>query len=209
MKTFTCEQRSVEWHTLRCGIPTASSMEELITPEFKVRDGEKPRDYTYKKLAEKVMGYSPSSLNTFHMEQGEITEEEAIGWFELTSGETVSKVGFCMTDDSRVGCSPDGLLGDSSGIEVKVPAPHTHIEYLCGGVLPKKYAIQVQTSMYVVGAKNWRFMSYSRFFPPFLITVQRDPKAQDAIATALDLFWDRFTAAEAKLLPQIAGKGRD
>jgi hypothetical protein len=74
--------------------------------------------------------------------------------------------------------------------------------------LPANYAAQVQGCMFVTGRNSWRFLSYSRFFPPLFITVFADPKAQEAIGIALDLFWARFTEAEAKLLPKITQQGR-
>lgn len=209
MKIHDCKQGSTEWHALRCAIPTASEFSELVTPKWKVKEGDGPRSYTFSKLAAKVLGYAPESVNTFSMGQGTLLESEALPFVKFNYGIDARAVGFCTTDDGRAGCSPDGLIGDESGIEIKCPAPHTHLEYLADGVLPSHYAAQVQGCMFVTGRDNWRFLSYSRFFPPLLITVHRDPKAQEAIATALDLFWDRFTAAEAKLLPQIAQKGRD
>jgi hypothetical protein len=209
MKIDTHPQGSSGWQAARLGIPTASTMDVLVTPSYKVSDSAGAQEYVWKKLAEKIMGYSAESVNTFSMNQGSVGEGEAVGWYEFETGQKVDRVGFCLTDDTRCGASPDGLLGDDNGLEIKIPTHHVHLEYLAGGVLPKEYRLQVQTELFVTGRPRWTFLSYSRIFPKFLITVLPDPKAQDAIATALDLFWDRFTAAEAKLLPQIAQKGRD
>lgn len=208
MKTHNCVQGSTEWHALRCSIPTASEFSELVTPKWKVKEGDGPRSYTYAKLAAKVMGYAPESVNTFGMNQGTLLESEAAPFVEFTYGLKIERVGFCTTDDGRAGCSPDGIIGDDSGIEIKCPAPHTHLEYLADGVLPSCYVAQVQGCMFVTGRDSWRFLSYSRFFPPLFITVFRDPKAQESIGIALDLFWSRFTEAEAKLIPQISQGGR-
>jgi hypothetical protein len=125
------------------------------------------------------------------------------------TGQKVERVGFCATDDGRCGASPDGLLGDDNGLEIKCPAPHTHLKYLTAGVVPPEYRLQVQTCMYVTGRSAWTFVSYSRFFPPLIVHAHRDPKAQEAIGAALDIFWNRYHEAEAALMPQIAQKGRD
>lgn len=203
MKIHDCKQGSSEWSALRVGLPTASEFSELVTPKWKVKEGDGPRSYTYAKLAAKIMGYSPETVNTFGMGQGTILESEAGPWFEFSQGLTINRVGFCTMDDGRAGCSPDGLLGDDCGIEIKCPSPHVHLEYLADGILPYQYAAQVQGCMFVTGRPHWKFLSYSRFFPQFLIDVPRDPKAQESIGAALDLFWSRFTEAETKLTAQL------
>lgn len=209
MKIDQHPQGSAGWHSARLGIPTASQMDELVSPEYKVRDGERPQSFVWKKLAEKVMGYAPESVNSYSMDQGQIAEGEAVGWYELMHGQKVERVGFCVADNGRVGASPDGLIGDDNGLEIKFPAPHTHLEYLAAGVVPKCYRLQVQTCLYVTARTQWTFVSYSRFFPPLVVHVHRDAKAQEAIGAALDLFWSRFAEAEAKLMPKIERKGRD
>lgn len=186
------EQQSLEWMLARSAIPTASEFDCLLTPEFAIRKGEMPKSYLAKKLAEKWQGGPLASFNAFDMEQGSILENEAIPWYELETGTTVERVGFITTDDGRVGCSPDGLLGNASGIEVKCPAAHTQTAYLIAGVLPKDYAAQVHGSIYVTGLTTWRFLSYRRHFPPLLLTVERDDKIILAIREALETFLGQF-----------------
>jgi hypothetical protein len=128
------------------------------------------------------------------MEQGSILEHEAIPWFEFAHDVAIDRVGFCTTDDGRAGCSPDGLIGEDGGIEMKCPLPHTHLKYLLAGTLPADYAAQVHGSMYVTGRKWWMFVSYSRKFPALVIRVERDEKIQEAIKTALDGFNALFDA---------------
>ncbi len=209
MKIDTHAQGTTGWQMARLGIPTASTMSRLVTASYKVSDSAGAMEYVYEKLAEKIMGYAPADVSTYGMSQGQIGEGEAVGWYELMTGQKVERVGFCATDDGRCGASPDGLLGDDNGLEIKCPAPHTHLKYLTAGVVPPEYRLQVQTCMYVTGRSAWTFVSYSRFFPPLIVHAHRDPKAQEAIGAALDIFWNRYHEAEAVLMPQIAGKGRD
>ena len=56
MKIHDCEQGTLEWTKLHFGIPTASGLDNLITPEFELRKGETPKTYIYKKVAEKLQG---------------------------------------------------------------------------------------------------------------------------------------------------------
>ena len=133
------------------------------------------------------------------MEQGKLLEPEAIGLIELMRDIKVERVGFVTTDDLRAGCSPDGLLGAKSGLELKCPRPQTHIKYLMEGVAPLAYLPQIHWSMMVCEADEWEFLSYARGFPPLIVNVKRDEKIQDTLRAALALFNASFDAAWAKI----------
>lgn len=193
------EQGSVEWMKARSGIPTASEFDQIVTPEFKLRTGQMPATYLAKKVSEAWLGGPLPSFNVFDMDQGRILEEEAIPFFELEHDLQISRVGLVTTDDGRIGCSPDGLLGEDGGIEIKCPDVHTHVGYLLGGILPKDYAAQVHGAMFVTGRTHWTFMSYRRKFPPLVLTINRDEKIQGRIAEALDQFLEQFGRAVMRL----------
>lgn len=202
MKIHDCEQGTLEWTKLHFGIPTASGLDNLITPEFKLREGETPKTYLYKKVAEKLQGRPliDLSASSFMLEQGMIVEEEARPWYELEYEKSVRKVGFISTDDGRFGCSPDGLIeGEDCGIEIKSPAAHTHVKYLVNGVLPKEYTAQVLGSMFATGFKKWVFVSYRRGFPALVLEIYGDQKAMDAIERAVDAFHSDFNRAMARI----------
>lgn len=198
MKIHDVQQNSLEWLMLRCGVPTASEFDQLLTPEFEIRKGEMPKTYLARKVAEAWGGPLPG-YNTIDMEMGSILEKEAIPYFELKTNIDVSRVGFVTTDDGAVGCSPDGLIGADGGIEVKCPDAHTHVKYLLNGGLPKEYAAQVHGSMFVTGRAWWRFLSYRRNFPPLSIIVERDERIQTKIGEALEPFLMKMKGAMAWL----------
>lgn len=134
------------------------------------------------------MGYPMQSFSGGALEQGSILEGEALPWYEFSTGEKIQRVGFCVTEDGRVGCSPDGLIGENGGVEIKCPSPHVHLGYLLGGVIPKEYIAQVQGALLVTQRKWWKFISYNRNFPPLLLTIVPDPAFQLALQTELDRF---------------------
>jgi hypothetical protein len=86
----------------------------------------------------------------------------------------VEQVGLCYSDDKKFACSPDGLVGEDGGLEIKCPLVATHIGYLLNGELPSDYFQQVQGCLFVTGRKWWDFMSYSPGLKPFIIRVKRD-----------------------------------
>lgn len=199
MKIYDFPQGSGPWLQARLGIPTASEFDSIITPEWKVRTGQGPTTYLYTKLCEKFMGAFADGGSSFAMGQGSILEHEAIPWYEFTEGVRVQRVGFCTTDDGRIGCSPDGLIGEEGGIEIKCPAPVTHLRYYFEGVLPKEHAAQVHGNMFVTGRKWWKFVSYSRQFPQLVVHVERDERIQKAIGEALAQFLEVFSIKRDQL----------
>jgi hypothetical protein len=204
LKIHDCKQGELAWVKLHFGIPTASGLDNLLTPEFELRKGELPKTYVYKKVAEKLQGRPliDLSASSFMLEQGMIVEEEARPWYALEYNEQVRQVGFITTDDGRFGCSPDGVVYNSDrfngfpfGLEIKSPAAHTHVKYLVNGSLPKEYACQVMGSMFATGFKKWIFVSYRRGFPALILEIYRDEKAMSMIRAAINQFHADFDCA--------------
>jgi hypothetical protein len=195
MKIHDLEQGSASWYAARLGVVTASEVDALITPKWKVREGAGVDTYVYRKVAEKLLNYSPDQLNTFPMDQGKLIETIAVPWFEFEFGKKVKRVGFVSTDDGAAGCSPDGMLEDGSGLEIKSPQAPNHIKYLLEGKLPEDYSAQVHFSMYVTGAAYWTFVSYHLVLPAFVLRVDRDPAIQAALQAALGGFLAKYGPA--------------
>lgn len=193
------QQGSLEWLQLHVGRPTASEFGQLMTHDFKPRTGEMPKTYLYKKVAEAWRGEPLPGFGSWATEQGHIREEEAIPWFEFEFGVDLSRVGFIEAEDGRAGCSPDALIGDDAGLEIKCPESHTHVKYLLNGKLPSEYAPQVHGSLFVSGRKRWTFLSYRRKFPPLVLTIQRDEEIMEKIGAILADFYEQFDAAMEKL----------
>lgn len=199
MKIIPVEQGSVEWHMARAGIPTASEFDKLLTPEFEIRKGDMPKSYLAKKVAEAWIGGPILGFSGFGMEQGQMLEPEARSRIAFEYEMEIDTVGFITTDDGRIGCSPDGLIGDDCGVEIKCPNIDTHVGYLLKGGLPKDYAAQVHGSMYVTGRKEWKFVSYRRRLPALVLTIERNEEIQEQINTALNNFLRAFDTAMARL----------
>lgn len=199
MKIHDVVQGSVDWLLLRSGIPTASEWDALITPLGKIRTGDGVKTYLNKKLAEWWLGGPISTFYGGGMEQGNILEEEARPFYTALTGEKIRQVGFITNDEGTFGCSPDGLIEDG-GIEIKSPEVHTHVGFLLNKELPKDYFAQVHGSMHVTGAKWWKFFSYRRGLPPFIIKVDRDEAIQETLADALFQFNEYLEDAKNQLI---------
>lgn len=199
MKFHNVEQTSLDWLKLRIGKITASELDNMLTPEWKIRTGETPRSFVYKKAAELYRGAPLLDGGSWSTEQGQIKEDEAMAFAGMEYGYAISKMGFCESDDGRSGCSPDGLIGEDSGIEMKCPEPPNHVRYLCENDLPKDYRAQVHGSMFVTGRPQWVFFSYARGFPPLHLIVKRNAMIQAKIAEAVSNFHEMLSEAMEKL----------
>lgn len=204
VKIIECDQRSIEWARLHVGKITASEFKNLVTPEMKPREGEMPKTYLSRKLAEVFRGepmcnLSPAFASSVQMEQGTLLEEEVIPWYSLKFNVPVKTVGFCETDDGLAGCSPDGLIGEDGGLEIKAPEPHTHCAYLLEGGIPKEYRPQVEFSLFVTGRPWWRFVSYRRRFPALVVEHKRNEETMEVIRCVVNAFHAKLSTAVAKL----------
>lgn len=196
------------WFRIRCGKVTASELHNLITPNWKPTESKKRHAYMCSKLAEKYTGEPTPSGSGWAAEQGHILETDAIPYYELTRDCKIRRVGFVASDDERCGCSPDGLIGEDSGIEIKsLQRPH-HValllEHAATGKLPTEYAAQVQASLYVTRRPWWVFFAYSRDLPMLEVRVERDEKVMKAIGDVLTAYYADFDAAYQVLESQAA-----
>lgn len=176
MKVVDCKQGTVEWYMARRGLPTASQFNRIITPKTgKASSSQLP--LICELIADMAMNGAPMGVESYTsraMQAGIDTEPDARRWYDFETGETVEQVGFCLSDCGRYGASPDGLVGDDGGLELKCPEPRKHIEYLIAGTLPAEYRCQVHGALIVTGRAWWDFMSYATGIQPLIVRVVPD-----------------------------------
>lgn len=206
MKILDVKQNTPEWLAARAGIVTASDLDSIVTPTWKPRTGEGVETYLCRKLAERCMGAPLEQLGSWAADQGSSAESEAFNWFRWETKMDVQRVGFITDDAGTCGCSPDGIIGDDGGLELKFPQPEQHIKYLLAGVVPPAYLPQVHGSLYVSGRPWWVFCSYSRQFPALVVKVERDEAIIAAIDVAVKAFNARLDAAYAKMKALAIGE---
>lgn len=206
MKTFNVMQRSEDWFRLRRGIPTASRFDMIMTA-VTMKPSSSQAKLIDELLAESLLPMEPVGRKSADMEYGMILEAEARCAYELEFAPcAVTEVGFILSDCGRFGCSPDGLVGETAGVEIKCPNPSTHISYVRAGVLPPDYKCQVHGSMIVSGRKLWDFFSYARGLPPLCITVQWDAFTEQ-LRGEIERFCEKYDKARAAFdLPPIGLK---
>lgn len=190
MKILSHPQGSDEWLASRIGRPSASQFSRLITTSGKPSGS--AGKYIEQMVIERLSGESTPHFQSEHMARGNELEPEAREYYELLTGNTVSEVGFILDDSEEFGCSPDGLVGSSSGLEIKCPADNTMLGYIedpMKGV--KRYWQQIQGCMMITGRSTWDFLAYHPEMEPVLVTVEYDEefcsKMYDEIVKAVNI----------------------
>lgn len=201
------EQNSLEWLMARAGKVTASEFDSFLTTDFELRKGQMVKSYVARKVAELWSGPLPG-FNSIDMDFGKFREEEAIPAFTFQTGIEVQRVAFITDDSERFGCSPDGLIGDDCGLEVKCPTAEVHTKYLLQGEVPSDYIQQVHGSMFVTGRKKWKFLSYRRHFPMLLLDVETTDEIQQQILCGVSTILKMIETSMAHLTKLNGGPPR-
>lgn len=208
-------QGTEEWHADRAGCITASRMADLRWEPGEVfksgpRKGmPKPPPqmrvtYIDQVVAELLTGQPKENARAKSLDHGHEMEPVAIAEYERRTGRLVEQVGFRRHPDySFIGASPDLLINDDGGGEVKCPLSiAVHASTLRHG-LPPEHIEQIQGGLWVTGRLWWDFISYHAAFPEHLrLYVQRVPRDNayiELIKRDCLSAWDEVQAAVEQL----------
>ena len=160
MKIHNVEQGSPEWFELRKGKLTAShgtaignSGKGLLTYVDNII------------LAMFIDKEFKDSKDTL---RGKELEPFARIKYEFETGNVVKEVGF-IEHCSFSGCSPDGLIGEDGGLEIKCRNDPKHLKLLLGGSISSDTIWQIQMCLLVTGRKWWDFASYNPNFKQSIV----------------------------------------
>jgi len=189
-------QRSEEWKEARKGKMTASNAATIAT------NGKGLESYAYEILAEKYSNNSEESFTSFDMKRGIELEEQARMTYELEH-EEVQQVGFVEMDEFA-GCSPDGLVGEDGGMEIKCPNDVNFFRLMVNGEseIDKKYLWQVQMSLLITGRKWWDLVFYNINFEKSLLVfrIYPDTIAQSKLKSGILVMKELMRKIESHLL---------
>jgi hypothetical protein len=169
-KTYHFEQRTAEWHEARAGIITSSEVLKIMK---KSGLGVGGNTYCSKVFASMLQQNFIETYSSYSMQQGVDREPIAQEIYEEEQMVEVTNVGFIVygTDDPElmylngfIGISPDGLVGEDGGLEIKCPEPPQHGANLIEDVCSDKYHDQIQTCLFVTGRKWWDLMTFNPDF---------------------------------------------
>lgn len=193
-KLYNMAQYSEEWWAVRRGLPTASEIKKIVTPE-RLTASTSRKSYMRRLLCEWALRETlTTDYETDLMKLAKQNEPNAAAGFSLIMDRDLRTMGFVTNDEGTVGCSPDRLFEDKT-LEIKCPDRHTHLAYMIDPEsLVEEYKLQIQMQI-MVGefeegwATSW---SYDPKFTQVIKRVPRDQKIIAALSTKLASFVDEM-----------------
>lgn len=197
MQLINCTQNSSEWISARCGIPSASNFDKIVTS--KGEPSKQRTKYMWQLAGERIAKRPEESYQNVNMIRGTEMQSEAKSLYEIINDVSVQEVGFCLDDSGKYGASPDGLIDDCGGLEIKCPLMSTHIGYLLDGTIPTDYIQQVQGNLLVTGREWWDFKSYYPAIKPLIVRVYPDDKFLKLLKSELVSFCEELETVVKKI----------
>ena len=189
-------QGSEEWHEIKKGKMSASNASVI-------RVAGKGLITYCKKVGSSVVSMLEEQKINSDMQRGNELEPYARMLYELQKNTKVVEVGFVENSKyKKTGCSPDGLVGEDGGIEIKARNNEKHYSLIIGEEDEIPYD-QIQMTLLITERKWWDFISYNPNFkevPIFIKRIYPDPtifeKLKKGLAKGLDLINENHSKYE-------------
>lgn len=203
IELFDCEQTSPEWYAARMGIPTASEFAVVMRTSGRAADGssEERRKYLYTLAGEIITGEPTEGYSNSHMDRGKAMEAEARSLYAFICDDPIQQVGFIR--NGQKGASPDSLVGDRGGLEIKTKLPHLMVETILKDDFPPMFMAQCQGNMWVAERDWWDLQIFWPRMPLFAKRIFRD----DAYIAKLSAAVDKFNAELAEVVEKVRRYG--
>jgi hypothetical protein len=176
------EQGTPEWDNIRTGKITASIFHTLM-------GNSQTKEVLLNTIAaERITGVKSDSskFSSVHTARGHEMERYARMLYELEYNVKVDEVGFCEMDN-KTGFSPDGLVGEDGGVEIKSMDNHTFIKAVNQDSINIEHYTQIQFALYVSGRRWWDYVLFNPNFsnPLHVRRVSQDEETFSKIAKTL------------------------
>lgn len=170
------QQGSTMWQILKLGVISASNVNKAVA-----KAGSETRSTYLAELCAQICTGTFDELNSKYLEWGSFHEDAARSYYEFSTGNEVKQLPFVFKDDSfRMGCSPDGIVNETKGVEIKCPFNAVHfVKFLVEDKIKTEYVWQYQYSLWVMDATHWDFVQYHPSMkknPMKILTVEKDEK---------------------------------
>lgn len=199
------KQGSDEWLAARCGLVTASNFADVLAKG----EGKTRKNYLWRIVGERLSGVQYYGFKNSHTDRGNADEPISCLSYEAKTGNLVSRVGFMRFESMLCGCSPDGLVGDDGGIEMKNVIPSVQAETIDKGGYPSSHKAQIQGNLWVTGRAWWDFVSHSEDIQDedlrtYVFRVERDEAYIKNLETEVERFLAEVNVTIADLKRKAA-----
>lgn len=204
------EQQSLEWFEIRKLKLTASHAQRIGN------NGKGLDTYVTELVAESLSSGDKQRFGNFHTDRGNELEEYAAEVYEMETGNKTEKVGFIEYSEF-VGCSPDRLVGEEGGSEIKAPDDVKYYKLIVFGEqeIESSYKWQVQMNLFITGRKWWDLSFYNPNFKKNILIFRIFPNLEmqeslrKGIDTGVRLIKEQLALYEEKIKetgPKIIGQ---
>lgn len=158
------EQGTPEWFAKR-GYKMTASHAQAIGNFGKGLD-----TYIHEMMSEYYSSAEKEQFSNKETDRGNELEPIARQVYEFEHDVEVQKIGF-MEMNEYVGASPDGLVNEDGGTEIKCPCDKEFLQYLLYGndAIDSKYIWQVQMNLLISGRSWWDLIIYNPNFEKSMI----------------------------------------
>lgn len=196
------QQGSEAWFKLKLGVISASRVSEAVAK----KDSATRNSYMCELVAQVCTGVQ-EEINSKHMDWGNQHEDAARSCYEFMTGLQMTQLPFVFKDGLwREGCSPDGIVTNDRGAEIKCPwASENYIKFLTADAIKPEYKWQANYTMRIMDADAWDFVQYDprmKSKPMHIVTFGRDAEMQKK----MDDLIPEFILDMDKMLAQIGVK---
>ena len=208
MRLVDCIQGSAQWLDARRGNITASRIVDVLDQLKKGGEGASRRNYRIELVAERLTGRSEDHYTSPEMVWGQEFEAAARSAYEIERGEMVDTVGFVLHPTfDFAGASPDGLIADDGGLEIKCPKTTTHLKWMLAGDVPAEHQPQMIWNMVCTKRAWWDFASYDPRSPDglklFTCRLEMDAERAALIEAAVKVFHEEVEQTTTELLKKV------
>jgi hypothetical protein len=182
------QQGSEVWLRMKLGVISASNASAVVAK----KDSETRLTYMTGLVSEVCTGVI-EEMNFKQMEWGKQNEDGARSTYEFSTGKVLTQVPFIFKDlNFREGCSPDSLIADEKGIEIKCPWDSgNYVKFLVADKIKSEWQWQNQFSIRVAGADEWDMSQYDprmKAKSMKTVVIKRDPEMQKKLEDAVPEF---------------------
>lgn len=212
MQILNCEQGTQEWLNARLGIITASNAELLlVNGKGENGLGAGLKTYLYGLIAERFTGALDDEFTgNLYTERGHELEPIVSDYYEgmgYSKGEPITQVGIILNHAELVGydvgASPDRLIGEKGGLEIKTRKGKLQACLLDTDDISKDHLAQVQFSLWVTGRDWWDYISFSEGMPFYIKRFEPDLEMHKTFETKAKLAYQWLDETMAKMVARI------
>lgn len=207
---MSAAQGSAEWLYERCGKVTASRFRDVLAKLKNGAPAKAREDYLWEVVIERITGNPTDHFTNAAMLWGIENELAARMSYEGKTGAMVEAAGLIPHATlENVAGSPDGLIGEDGGLEIKCPFNSSiHLRTVLDG-MPQEHYPQIQGLMWITGRAWWDFVSFDPRLPDglslYVQRIERDADYGETLEREVGLFLADADALMAQLTRAQAG----